>query len=53
MVIIIFVKIMLKFLTNEIKNLFKKYNFITKEFLILKFKKTYKNRYYRISRGKS
>tara|TARA_A100001035_G_scaffold157923_1_gene124912 strand:+ start:4859 stop:5377 length:519 start_codon:yes stop_codon:yes gene_type:complete len=48
-----FCKDNVEILTNEIKNLFKKYNFITKEFLILKFKKTYKNRYYRISRGKS
>mgnify|MGYP000023270625 FL=1 len=40
-------------LTKEIKRLFKKYDFITKEFLVFKFKKTYKNRYYRISRGKS
>lgn len=40
-------------LTKEIKRLFKKYDFITKEFLLVKFKKTYKNRYYRISRGKS
>ncbi len=40
-------------LTKEIKRLFKKYDFINKEILVFKFKKTYKNRYYRISRGKS
>ena len=39
-------------ITKEIKRLFKKYDFITKELLVIKFKKTYKNRYYRISRGK-